>query len=132
MPKLLRLDGGQVIDLGPPADLDLPHDADLLANPPSTGGVRTVRLELPKFKDGRAFTQARLLRLRFGFDGEIRVGGHVLPDQALYLRRVGADTVELDDETRLAAFRSALAAYSYSYQRPVGGRSVADLRSAAQ
>lgn len=118
MPKLLRLSDAAVIDVAPAAGLEIASDTDLLREPPSLDGVSVVRLDFPKFKDGRAFTQARVLRQRHGFEGEIRVGGHVLPDQASYLRRLGADTIELDDETRLEDFRFSLEVYRYAYQRP--------------
>lgn len=119
MPKLLRLSDGAVIDLAPPAEIEIGHDTDLMTEPPRLEGVRSVRVTLPKFKDGRAFTQVRLLRQRHGFSGDIHVGGHVLPDQALFLARLGASAVELESDARLGDFRSALRAYRYAYQRPV-------------
>ena len=57
-----------------------------------------VILVFPKFNDGRAFSQARLLRDRFGFKGEIRATGHVIQDQFLFLQRCGVDAVEVADE----------------------------------
>lgn len=43
--------------------------------------VELVLIDFPKFRDGRGFTQAKLIRERHQFNGEIRAGGHVLPDQ---------------------------------------------------
>ncbi|GAA4406785.1 oxidoreductase [Advenella faeciporci] len=40
-----------------------------------------VLIDFPKFRDGRGFTQAKLIRERYRFKGDIRAGGHVLPDQ---------------------------------------------------
>jgi len=40
-----------------------------------------VLIDFPKFRDGRGFTQAKLIRERYRFEGDIRAGGHVLPDQ---------------------------------------------------
>jgi uncharacterized protein (DUF934 family) len=56
-----------------------------------------IALQLPKSKDGRAFTQARALREHHGFAGEIRATGHVLPDQLRMLQRCGISTVELPE-----------------------------------
>ena len=48
-----------------------------------------VALDFPKFTDGRAYSQARLLRGRYGFKGELRASGNVLRDQLLFMRRCG-------------------------------------------
>jgi len=45
-----------------------------------------VAVEFPKFRDGRGFSTARELRERYGYEGEIRAVGHVLPDQYLFLK----------------------------------------------
>jgi uncharacterized protein (DUF934 family) len=51
-----------------------------------------IAIEFPKFRDGRGFTIARTLRERYGYKGEIRAVGHILPDQALFLLRSGFTT----------------------------------------
>ncbi|MEM1379851.1 MAG: DUF934 domain-containing protein [Pseudomonadota bacterium] len=124
MPKLLDLNSGQLMDLVPEADLVIAHDRDLVAEPPELEGVRIIELKLPQFKDGRAFSQARLLRSRFGFTGELRAAGHPIPDQAFALRRVGFDSVELVDAARAEAFRMGLKAYRFAYQRSVNGEAI--------
>jgi uncharacterized protein (DUF934 family) len=48
-------------------------------------GVDRVVLNFPKFTDGRAFSQARLLRRRRGFTGDIRATGDVLIDQLVQM-----------------------------------------------
>lgn len=118
MPKLLDLVTGELVE-GRTAQLELAHDTDIMTAAPALDGVDVVAVDLPKFKDGRAFTQIRVLRDRYCFDGEIRVTGHVIPDQAQMLARVGASTVELADEGRLDDFRNGLRAYRYAYQRTV-------------
>ncbi|MCW8167187.1 DUF934 domain-containing protein, partial [Verminephrobacter aporrectodeae subsp. tuberculatae] len=65
----------------------LANDADALALP--LDGVERVDLHFPDFTDGRAFSQAFLLRRRRGFQGEIRATGQVLIDQLLQMRRTG-------------------------------------------
>ena len=51
-----------------------------------------IVLEFPQFMDGRAFSQARILRDRLGFSGELRAAGDIAPDQLFYLRRCGFDS----------------------------------------
>ena len=67
-------------------------------NPESLGDdvsrFALIELEFPKFRDGRAFSWARLLRTRLGFAGEIRAVGDFLYDQVNYQRRVGFDAWE--------------------------------------
>lgn len=57
--------------------------------------VHRVDLHFPKFSDGRAFSQAFLLRCRLGFKGEIRATGDVLIDQLVQMRRSGFDAAVL-------------------------------------
>ena len=52
-------------------------------------GVRRIDLHFPKFTDGRAYSQAYLLRRRLGFEGEIRATGDVLIDQLVQMARSG-------------------------------------------
>ena len=64
----------------------------------------------PTFKDGRAYSQARLLRERYGFRGELRATGQVLRDQFLFLLRAGFDSFEVTKEADAAAFAESVAA----------------------
>jgi uncharacterized protein (DUF934 family) len=90
-----------------------------------------VALEFPVFKDGRAYSHARLLRERFGFKGEIRAVGHVLKDQYLFMRRCGFDAFEVAQGEDPADWRKQAAAFSAFYQRAADARpSVLDLRHA--
>jgi uncharacterized protein (DUF934 family) len=61
------------------------------------GRLDLVTVSFPKFNDGRAFSQARLLREAQGFKGEIRATGHILRDQLNFLRRAGVDAIEVPD-----------------------------------
>lgn len=80
-----------------------------------------VVLEFPAFKDGRAYSQARLLRERYGFKGEIRATGDVLQDQAIFLVRCGFDAFEVDEKTA-EAWTAALGRISVVYQPATDGR----------
>lgn len=55
--------------------------------------IALIQLTVPVFKDGRAFSQARQLRQDLGFSGEIRLAGHVLPDQLAFAIRCGVDRI---------------------------------------
>ena len=61
----------------------------------SLEGVKRIDLNFPKFTDGRAYSQAFLLRRRLGFQGEIRATGDVLIDQLVSMARTGFDVAVL-------------------------------------
>ena len=84
-----------------------------------------IVVELPYFKDGRAFSTARLLRERYGYKGEIRASGHILPDQAFFLARCGVNSLEVKPQTRLEPFANAFRDYSVGYQDPRSSRGTA-------
>ena len=65
---------------------------------------------------------ARLLRERYGYTGEIRAGGHILPDQVLFLARCGVNSFDIKPERRLEPFAEALREYSVGYQSPRSAR----------
>ncbi len=76
-----------------------------------------IALEFPNPGDGRGYSQARLLRERLGFGGELRaVGAGVRQDQAFLLARCGFDTLEPPSGADLEAVRRALSRYSVGYQ----------------
>jgi uncharacterized protein (DUF934 family) len=76
-----------------------------------------VALEFPNPGDGRGYSQARLLRGRLGFRGELRAfGAGVRQDQAFLLTRCGFDSLEPAPGVDLAAVRSALGRYNVAYQ----------------
>lgn len=75
-----------------------------------------VALEFPAFKDGRAYTQARLLRERYRFTGEIRAVGDVLRDQLLFMQRCGIDAFEIRKQADAEAFAKAVGEISVYYQ----------------
>jgi uncharacterized protein (DUF934 family) len=59
--------------------------------------IHLIELEFPKYTDGRAFTQAQLLRRRLGYAGEIRARGQVLRDQLRLMIRCGFDAMQVED-----------------------------------
>ena len=89
-----------------------PLDSDL-------AGIKSIGLNFPKFTDGRAFTQAVMLRKRAGFKGEIRATGDVLVDQLQQMARSGFDVAELRADQDLAAGQRQLDRYAEFYQADV-------------
>jgi uncharacterized protein (DUF934 family) len=78
-----------------PSVMTLANDAD-----PRTvdlSGVTRIDLVFPKFTDGRAYSQAFLLRRRLGFAGELRATGDVLIDQLVQMQRTGFDVAVLKE-----------------------------------
>lgn len=91
-----------------------------------------VALEFPKFRDGRAFSWARLLRTRLGFGGEVRAVGDFLYDQIAYQKRVGFDAWEVADGFTPDDLHRALNEISNVYQPSADGRkTIRQLRASA-
>jgi uncharacterized protein (DUF934 family) len=89
-----------------------------------------IALVFPAYKDGRAYSQARLLRERYRFRGELRATGQVLRDQFLFLVRAGFDTFEVVKPADALAFEEATKRYSVFFQPTGDGRvTVARVRS---
>lgn len=100
--------------------LVLPNDADVGEAAASLAGFSTVILEFPLFKDGRAYSQARLLRERYGFTGEIRARGQIVRDQVLFMVRAGFDGFEVPED-HAGAYAEALGEFTHFYQPAADG-----------
>jgi uncharacterized protein (DUF934 family) len=97
-----------------PNVLQVPNDAD--PRDLRLTGVDCIELHFPKFTDGRAYSQAYLLRRRLGFTGELRATGDVLVDQLQQLQRSGFSSAVLRDDQNLAAAQRQLARFAGFYQ----------------
>ncbi len=75
-----------------------------------------IVLEFPKFTDGRGYSQARILRQRLGYTGELRATGNVLRDQYLFMDRCGIDSIEIADEAKVGGYLDSLGEFSLWYQ----------------
>ena len=84
--------------------------------------VAAVALVFPTFRDGRAYSQARLLRERHGYDGELRATGQILRDQFVFMTRAGFDAFEVKKDADAAAFAETMQRYSVFYQPTGDGR----------
>ena len=113
--------------------LQIANDAELaeIAAAGTLQGVERVELSFPKFTDGRAFSQAVLLRRRYGFTGDIRATGDVLIDQLVQMARSGFTSAVLAEGIDPAAAERQFARYQAFYQgdalepRPLFARELA-------
>ena len=108
-----------------PTGVIWPNDRRVVELAPYLGRLALVGLVFPVFKDGRAFSQARLLREQYGFAGELRATGQVLRDQFLFMLRAGFDAFEVTKEADAAAFAETVRRYSVFYQPTGDGRPTA-------
>lgn len=96
-----------------------PNNRDVDDLVPYLGRLALIGLVFPIFRDGRAYTQARLLRERHKFRGELRATGQILRDQFVFMMRAGFDAFEVRKDSDAKAFADVAKRYSVFYQ-PVG------------
>jgi uncharacterized protein (DUF934 family) len=101
---------------GMPVGVHLPNDAEVKDIAADLPQLSLVVLHFPKWVDGRAYSQARTLRARHQFSGEIRAVGEVLVDMVPLLQRTGVDTVVLRADQSLEAAHRALSFFPGHYQ----------------
>ena len=99
-----------------------PNNRDLDDLVPYLDRLALVALVFPTFRDGRAYSQARLLRERYGYHGEMRATGQVLRDQFLFMTRAGFDAFEVKKPADAEAFAGTVQRYSVFYQPTGDGR----------
>lgn len=75
----------------------LANDADPLAHAAEIAAAERVELHFPTFTDGRAYSQAYLVRRRLGFKGDLRATGDILVDQLLQMERMGFSSAVLNE-----------------------------------
>ncbi len=97
-----------------PAVLTLANDVDPRSL--DLSGVTRIDLQFPAFTDGRAYSQAFLLRRRLGFTGELRATGDVLIDQLVQMQRTGFDVAVLAEGVDASAAQRQLERYAGFYQ----------------
>ncbi|HWZ38543.1 MAG TPA: DUF934 domain-containing protein [Bradyrhizobium sp.] len=99
-----------------------PNSRDVDDLVPWLDRLAVVGLVFPTFRDGRAYSQARLLRERFNYRGELRATGQVLRDQFLFMLRAGFDAFEVKKPADAEAFANTVKRYSVFYQPTGDGR----------
>jgi uncharacterized protein (DUF934 family) len=97
----------------------LPNDADPSAYAAEIAGAARVELHFPAFTDGRAYTQAWLVRRRLGFKGDLRATGEVLVDQLLQLERMGFSSAVLGAGIDIEDAQRQLERFTAFYQGDV-------------
>ena len=102
--------------------LTLANTADVALLGAEIERLNLIVLQFPKFTDGRAYSQARLLRSRLGYRGELRATGAVFLDQLPFLLRVGFDAFESDQKGFAEALQRARTLFSVVYQPAEDGR----------
>jgi uncharacterized protein (DUF934 family) len=114
----------KAIEAGEPADRRAPllkaehHDVTPLQ--PYLDKVPLVAINFTTTGDGRGFTQARLLRGRFGYQGQLRAVGKIRVDQMFFLARCGFDAFELLDDEDPDLAIAQLGRFSVAYQQGSG------------
>jgi uncharacterized protein (DUF934 family) len=102
-----------------------PNDRRVGELKPYLDELALIALHFPSFRDGRAYSQARLLREQLGFRGTLRATGDVLRDQFHFLVRAGFDSFAVKKEADALVFADVLRRYSVFYQPTGDGRSAA-------
>jgi uncharacterized protein (DUF934 family) len=99
-----------------------PNSQDIDGLVPYLDRLAAVALVFPSFRDGRAYSQARLLRERYAYRGELRATGQVLRDQFVFMLRAGFDAFEVKKPADAEAFAQTVQRYSVFYQPTGDGR----------
>ena len=92
---------------------------------PRLSVVGLVALNFPKYRDGRAYTNARILSERYGFKGQIRAVGDVLREQAGFMARCGFNAFEPADDASANEWQAATRRSRHVYQRSSDARAPA-------
>ena len=94
----------------------LEPDEDARALIPFLERLQLIEIAFPKFRDGRGYSAARILR-EAGFAGELRAQGDILVDQIAFLQRCGFDSFAPEKPLNPADVEAALARFPHAYQR---------------
>lgn len=82
-------------------------------------GASVVAVKFPAFADGRGLSLGAMLRSRYGFTGELRAFGDILPDLAQYLHRSGFDAFIVEDRRAAEVAIASVASITDHYQASV-------------
>jgi uncharacterized protein (DUF934 family) len=94
----------------------LEPDEDARALIPHLERLQLIEIAFPKFRDGRGYSSARILR-EAGFAGELRAQGDILVDQIAYLQRCGFSSFAPEKPLNSADVEAALNRFPHAYQR---------------
>ena len=105
-----------------PIGLRLPNDATPTDLAQDIERFELITLAFPRFTDGRAYSQARLLRTRLKYRRELRATGNVLRDQLLLMRRCGIDAFEVGERAVAENWINSFGDFDIFYQPAEDGR----------
>ena len=108
-----------------------PNSRDIDELAPYLSKLAAVALVFPTFRDGRAYSQSRILRERYSYKGEVRATGQVLRDQFVFMLRAGFDAFSVKKDSDAEAFATVAQRYSVFYQPTGDGRATAFRRRLA-
>jgi uncharacterized protein (DUF934 family) len=120
--KRFLADAAELLQRDAPLGVAWPNDRRVAELEPWLDRLALIALAFPKFRDGRAYSQARLLREHYGFRGKLRATGDILRDQFHFLVRAGFDSFEVKKAADAGVFAEVLARYSVVYQPSADGR----------
>ena len=101
-----------------------PNNREIEELAPHLAHLASIALVFPTFRDGRAYSQARLLRERYRYQGDLRATGQVLRDQFLFMLRAGFTAFEVAKDGDADHFADAVHRYTRFYQPSVDSRPV--------
>ena len=115
-------DAHELVQRGAHVGVLWPNDRKVAELAPWIDQLALIALVFPKFRDGRAYSQARLLRERYLYRGELRATGQVLRDQFVFMLRAGFDAFDVKKQSDAEAFAQTVQRYSVFYQPTGDGR----------
>lgn len=115
-------DGDRLLSEGRAVGVRLKSDEEVEALAYDLPRIAVVALEFPKFRDGRAYSSARILRERYDYAGEVRAVGDVLREQAHFMLRCGFDAFEPADGSGAQQWQAATQRFRHVYQRAADHR----------
>jgi len=116
---------GALAKRGAPVGVLLRSDESAEAIADDLDALALVALDFPEFKDGRAYSSARILRERYGFTGELRAVGDVDLEHLQFMHRCGFDAFEIDSDDPERDWKIAEADFTVWYQPTADGRRTA-------
>lgn len=117
-----QAEGDRLISEGRAVGVRLTTDEEVEALAYDLPKIALVALQFPKFRDGRHYSNARVLRERYGYTREVRATGDVLREQAGFMLRCGIDAFEPADGSTPEQWERATRRFRHVYQRAADDR----------
>ncbi|HEY3951459.1 DUF934 domain-containing protein [Phenylobacterium sp.] len=117
-----QAEGDRLLSEGRAVGVRIKSDEEVEALAYDLPRLAVVALEFPKFRDGRPYSSARILRERLGYKGEVRAVGDVLREQAHFMVRCGFDGFEPADGSSAQQWEAVTHRFRHVYQRAADAR----------